>query len=88
MTLSAEDNVKLTKQFNKGFKRSLYWKEYKVTDNKKVAITNANDEEPIKELLDSSYQGVKRLFLLALYDNTVGNNLFLLNLSKNIYFQE
>ena len=28
---------------------------------------------PIRELLDSSYQGVKRLFVLA-YDNTEGGN--------------
>ena len=29
VTLSTEDNVKLTKQFNKGFKRSVYWNKYK-----------------------------------------------------------
>ena len=50
-----------------------YWKEYKVIDNKKVEITNANDEEPMRELLSSSYQGVKILFALA-YDNTAGDN--------------
>ena len=32
-----------------------------------------NEEKYIKELLDSSCQGFKRLFVLA-YDNTVGNN--------------
>ena len=73
VTLSVGDNLKLTKQSDKGFKRSAYWKEYKVIDNKKVEITNANDEEPMRELLSSSYQGVKILFALA-YDNTAGDN--------------
>ena len=29
VTLSTKDNVTLTKQSNKGFKRSVYWNEYK-----------------------------------------------------------
>ena len=69
VTLSAEDNVKLVKQLNEGFKRPVYWNKYKVIDNKVVE----NAEKHIRELLDSSYQGVKRLFVLA-YDNTEGNN--------------
>ena len=64
VTLSAEDNVKLVKQLNEGFKRPVYWNKYKVIDNKVVE----NAEKHIRELLDSSYQGVKRLFVLA-YDN-------------------
>ena len=31
--LSAEDNVKLSKLFSEGFKRSIYWSKYKVIDN-------------------------------------------------------
>ena len=42
-------------------------------DNTKVEIADVNKEEPIRKLLDSSYQGVKRLFVLA-YDNTEGDN--------------
>ena len=42
-------------------------------DNKRVEIFRVNEEKPIRELLDSSYQGVKRLFVLA-YDNTEGDN--------------
>ena len=42
-------------------------------DNKKVKITDAGGEERIRELLDSSYQGVMKLFVLA-YDNKAGNN--------------
>ena len=37
-------------------------------DNKKVEIACVNEEKPIIELLDSRYQGVKRLFVLACDD--------------------
>ena len=63
--LSGEDNVKLVKQLNKGFKRPVYWNKYKVTDNKVVEIATANAEKHIREFLDLSYQGDKRLFVLA-----------------------
>ena len=42
-------------------------------DNKRVKTACANEEKLIRELLDSSYQGVKILFVLA-YDNTEGDN--------------
>ena len=73
VTLSIEDNSKLTKLLNEGFKRPIYWNEYKVIPNKIVEIAANNGEKYIRELLDSSYQGVKRLFVLA-YNNTAGNN--------------
>ena len=38
-----------------------------------VEITLNNEEKFIRELLDSSYQGVKRLFALA-YDNIANND--------------
>ena len=62
VTLSAEDNAKLSKLLGKGFKRSIYWNKCKVIDNKVVEIA-ANNEE--KWLLDSSYQEVKILFVLV-----------------------
>ena len=73
VTLSAEDNAKLSKLLSEGFKRSIYWNKYKVIDNILVEIAVNNEEKYIRELLDSSYQGVKRLFVLA-YNNTAGNN--------------
>ena len=73
VTLSAEDNAKLSKLLGEGFKRAVYWNKYKVIDNKVVEIAANNGEKYIRELLDSSWQGVKRLFVLA-YDNTAGNN--------------
>ena len=42
-------------------------------DNKVGRIDNVNEEKYIRERLDASYQGVKRLFVLD-YDNTAGNN--------------
>ena len=49
VTLSTEDNSKLPKLLNKGFKRSIYWNEYKVTPNKIVEIAAANEEKYIRE---------------------------------------
>ena len=80
VTLSAEDNVKLVKQLNEGFKRPVYWNKYKVIDNKVVE----NAEKHIRELLDSSYQGVKRLFVLA-YDNAAGDDQVSVNSFKKYF---
>ena len=87
VTLSKEDNSKLSKLLNKGFKRPIYWNEYKVTPNKTVELAAVNDVKYIRELLDSSFQGVKRLFVLA-YNNTAGNNQFSVDSYKNTFFQE
>ena len=73
VTLSAEDNARLAKQLDKGFKGPVYWNKYNVIDNKIVEIARAKEKGPIMELLHSSYQGVKRLFVLA-YDNTAGDD--------------
>ena len=73
VTLSIKDNTKLTRLLNEGFKRPICWDEYKVTPNKTVELANANNVRYIKELLDSSCQGVKRLFVLA-YNNTADND--------------
>ena len=69
---------------NEGFKRPVYWNKYKVIDNKVVEIAAANAEKHIRELLDSSYQGVKRLFVLV-YDNTAGDNHVSVNSSKKYF---
>ena len=88
VTLSSEDNANLSKLLSEGFKRPIYWNGYKVIPNKIVNIANNDREYHLRELLDSSYQGVKRLFVLA-YNNSVGDMVkFLLILSKNIFFRE
>ena len=88
VTLSVEDNSKLIELLNKGFKRSIYWNEYKVTPNKIVEMAAINEEKYIRELLHSSFQGVKRLFVLG-YDNTAGNNQVSVDsYKKNTFFLE
>ena len=84
VTLPAEDNVKLLKLLSKGFKRTVYWNEYKVIDNKIVETANNNEEKYIRELLDSSWQGVKRLFVLA-YNNKEGDNKVSVDSYKKIF---
>ena len=73
VTLLVEDNVKLVKQLNEGFKRPIYWNKYMLIDNKRVEVAAVNVENYIGEWLDSSYQGVKRLFVLS-HDNKPGND--------------
>ena len=60
VTLSTKDSVNLTKQLSEGFKRSVYWNSYQ-TKPKKVI----EKEKNIYELLNASFQGVRRLFVLA-----------------------
>ena len=78
-TLSIEDNAKLAKQLNEGLKRPVYWNKYKIIPNKPY-----DENGYIRELLDSSYQGAKRFFVLA-YDNTTGNNQVSLHSFKNFF---
>ena len=84
VTLSAEDNVKLSELLGEGFKKPVYWNKHMVIDDKVVEIVDNNGEKYIRELLDSSYQDC--LFLLMIIQQVVIK--FLLILSKNIFFQE
>ena len=61
VTLSTKDNVNLTKQLNEGFKRSVYWNEYKL----KIETKTVDDSNVTRFYLDASFQGVNRLFVLA-----------------------
>ena len=81
VTLSIEDNAKLSELLGEGFKRSIYWIKCKVIDNRVVEIADNNEQNHIRELLDSSRQGVKRLFVLAYY-NIEGNNEVSIDSSK------
>ena len=69
VTLSTKDSVNLTKQLNEGFKRSVYWNSYE-TKPAKVIEQGKN----IYELLNASFQGVKRLFVLAYFIADGGND--------------
>ena len=60
VTFSTKDSVNLTKQLSEWFKRSVYWNSYQT----KPAIVIENGTN-IYELLNASFQGIRRLFLLA-----------------------
>ena len=53
---------------SKGFNRTVYWNKYKITPYKTY-----NKIDYIRELLDASYQGVKRLFVYAYRDRRGAN---------------
>ena len=82
VTLSAQDNAKLSKLLSKGFNIQVYWNKYKIIPNKAY-----DENDHIREMLHSSYQGVKRLFGLA-YRDRGGANRVKLILTENIFFQE
>ena len=68
VTLKTEDNAKLSKLLNEGFKRSIYWNKYK------IIFKNYNNEY-IRERLEykrKTFQGVNKLFVLAYAS---GNNI-------------
>ena len=58
--MSTKDSANLAKQLNEGFERSVYWNSYE-TKPAKVIEQGKN----LYELLNASFQGVKRLFVLA-----------------------
>ena len=55
----------MTKQLNKGFKRSMYWSEYK----SKIETKTADNKNLKRFPQDASFQGVNRLFALS-FNNT------------------
>ena len=59
VTLKTEDNAKLSKLLNEGFKRSVYWNKYK------IILKDYAANENIRERLDASFQGVSKLFVIA-----------------------
>ena len=70
VTVSTKDNVTLTKQLKEGFKRSVYWNEYK----SKIETKEADANNPKRFSIDASFQGVNRLFVLAFVNTNNGNN--------------
>ena len=67
VTLSTKDNANLTKQLNEGFKRLVFWNEYKT----KMESKNLDDNNLRRFYLDASFQGVKRFFVLDFNNTTV-----------------
>ena len=81
VTLSKEDNKYFVEQQNQGFRRSIYWNEYKTKE-----LTEDADANVFKYInLDPSFQGVNRLFVMA-YNKADGQPTR--NGQKNIIYQE
>ena len=66
VTLSSKDNVKLVKLLE-GFKRPVYWNEY----HTKIETRDLENNNFTRFPLDASFQGVRRLFVLAFNNITV-----------------
>ena len=59
VTLSTQDNAKLLPQLKLGFKRTISWNKY--LSKPELLAQNAN----LNHLIEPSFQGVNRLFVLA-----------------------
>ena len=59
VTLKTEENAKLSKLLNEGFKTSVYWNHYKIFSK------NYAENENIRKRLDVSFQGCSKLFVLS-----------------------
>ena len=69
VTLSTKESANLAKQLSEGFKRSVYWNSY---ETKPVKVIEKGKN--IYELLNASFQGVKRLFVFAYFIAENGND--------------
>ena len=63
VALSTEDNAKLLPQLKSGFKRTISWNKYLAKPE--LLAQNAN----LNHLIEPSFQGVNRLFVLAFEDD-------------------
>ena len=63
--LSSKDNIKLVKLLEEGSKRPVYWNEYQT----KIKTRDLDNSNLTRFPLDASFQGVRRLFVLA-FNNT------------------
>ena len=64
-TLSTNDNVELLQQFKPGSKRTINWNKYQ----SKVTIQKQN--QYLDYLIDHSFLGINRLFVLSFEDNAL-----------------
>ena len=62
VTLSTQDNIKLLKQLQSGFKRTINWNRYQFKK------TNQAQNRYLDFLIDPSFQGVNRSFVLSCKD--------------------
>ena len=70
VTLSSKDTSHLSNLLGEGFKRSVFWNEYKTKTNN---ITT-NNNQSVRILLNESIQRVNKLFVLAFAPDNIVNN--------------
>ena len=75
VTSSTQDNAKLLPQFESRFKRTIGWNKYFAKPE--LLVQNAN----LNHLIETSFQGVNRLFVLAFENDTQRTS------NKNTIFQ-
>ena len=79
VTLSSKDTTKLSKLLTEGFKRSVYWNEYKVIPEERYNVNVG-----IRKLIDRGVQGINRLFALAYLNDPTSKSIR----TENIFFQK
>ena len=82
MSLTIQDNAKLLQQLQPGFKRTINWNEYQ----SKVSTKEIN--QYLNFLIDPSFQGVNRLFVLSFEnegDKKVHTGYYLPKVEKKCY---
>ena len=74
VTLSTQDNAKLLQQLKLGFKRTINWNKYKL----KPELMERN--QYLNYLIDPSFQGVNRRFVLSFKDDAqrINNKIYFL----------
>ena len=79
VTLSSKGHVKLVKLLEKGFKRPVYWNEYQT----KIETRDLDDHNLTRFPIDASFQGVRRLFVLAFNNTTADDDNDAINNTNN-----
>ena len=76
VTLSTQDNSKLLQQLKSGFKRTINWNKYQ------SSIKTYTRNRYLNHLVDLSFQGVGRLFVLSLKMKVIEHHTQLIILQK------
>ena len=84
VTLSAKDNIKLVKLLGEGFKRTVYWNEYQT----KIESRNLDNNNLTRFPLETCFQEVRRLFVLAFDNNDNGDKKVERNSHTKYFLQE
>ena len=72
VTLNTENNNKLSELLSKGFERTVVWNEYKSKIERVTIPQNGNTFR--RTTLDTSFQGVSKLFAAAYETNDIERN--------------